>query len=502
MNETLHDALADLDLERIQQALRDIDTQMGKKGIDGIREMLQGQGDTAVVLAAMFEINAPVQLRTIRLVWRSKGKDWPRGLKDLSPQEEDASWSALHRFRNSDMETALGHLERFIQASPRHYKAKTLGGFISMEKGQYKAALALWKDAEEFCFTSLHRSYHLYLRARLHEVMQEYEAALKLYRAAVNTSPAMLEATYRQAACLLKMGFAEQGLGIFLDLIEEDPRFMNLILIDPELERGHLHLMSGLWRPWNRARKAAKICIEESAALKQTVEQWFAKDHPAHDEFKRRLADMLQHQDKENYVHLVRLARGCETLSKDIQRRVEKDIRGLHKNCKSMYQELATIQNEAAWFPFSRFMGGFNRDFNLCIRELNAVGRMNLYHPDSFKKGHAAMTRAGQALERLRGHMKSLVFIRDTTLFMLLFGKNFLWIELICLSSSILVVPLVTMWGIKTGQPWGHVLDAQKWLIHKVVVIVVSICAIGGSALWTTLSFEKKRKKYLARHAS
>ncbi|GAU07436.1 tetratricopeptide repeat protein [Desulfoplanes formicivorans] len=500
LNETLHDALAELDLERMQQALRDIDAKIGENGVDGIRAVLQGQGDAAVVLAAMFETNAPSQLRTIRLVWRSKGKDWPRGLRDLAPQEEDASWSALHRFRNGDMETALRHLERFVQASPRHYKSKTLGGFISMEKGQYKTALGLWKEAEEFCFTSLHRSYHLYLRARLHEVMQEYEAALKLYRAAVDTSPAMLEAVYRQAACLLKMGFTEQGLGIFMDLLEEDPRFMNLILIDPELERGHLHLMSGLWKPWNQASKAAKACIEESAGLTRTVEQWFAVDHPAHDEFKKRLADMLKLQDKENYAHLVRLAKGCEVLSKDIQKRVEKDIRGLRRNCKTMYHELATIQNEAAWFPFSRFMGGFNRDFNLCIRELNAVGRMNLYHPESFKKGHAAMTLAAQALERLREHLKSLVFIRDATLYLLLFGKNFLWIELICLVSSIAVVPLVTMWGLKTGQPWGHILDAQKWVIQKVVVIVVSICAIGGSAIWTTLSFEKKRNKYLAKH--
>ena len=500
LNRGIHDALAELDLQRLQKAFGDIDQKLVENGLEGIKNITQTNDDGSVVMTAFFEINAPCQIRTMRLIWRSKGKDWPRGLKELSPQEEDASWAALHRFRNGDLPTALSHLESFIQESPRHYKAKTLQGFISMEKGQTKNALGFWKEAGEYCFTSLHRSYHMYLRARLHEVMQEHESAIKLYRDAARMSPAMLEAKYRHAACLLKMGFAEQALGIFLDLIEEDPRFMNMILIDPELERGHLHLMTGLWKPWNRAMKLAKACLDDSEGLSNSVDQWFTEDHPAHDEFKERLAAMLTHRDKENYVHLMHLARGSAALTQDIQKRVEKDIQELHHRCKAMYGELEEIQKEAAWFPFSKFLSGFNKDFNICIRELNVIGRLNLYHPDSFKKGHAGMARADEALERLHEHMKSLVFIRDSTLFMLLFGKNFMWLELICLVLSIAVVPLITMWGLKTGQPWGHALDAQKWLIHKVVIIVVTICALGGAAIWTTMRFEKNRRKYIEKH--
>ncbi|MGX9366643.1 tetratricopeptide repeat protein [Desulfoplanes sp. PS50] len=496
----IHDALAELDPDRLQLALSRIDKMLAENGLEGIKNIIQEKDDASVVMTAFFEINAPCQLRTMRLVWRSKGKDWPRGLKELMPQEDDASWAGLHRLRNGDLATATTHLETFLQNSPRNYKGKTLQGLIAMERGQFKNALGFWKEAEELSFTSLHRSYHMYLRARLHEVMQEYEKAMHLYREAVRMSPAMLEAKYRQAACLLKMGFAEQALGIFLDLIEEDPRVMNMILIDPELERGHLHLMSGLWKPWNKAQKMAKLCIEESEGLRRTVEQWFTSDHPAHDEFKDRLAAMLTHRDKENFVHLVHLARESESLARDIQKRVEKDIQELHINCKNMYNELEKIQKEAGWFPFSKFLRRFNRDFNICLRELNVIGRLNLYHPDSFKKGHVGMIRAGDALDRLREHLKSLVFIRDTTLFMLLFGKNFLWFEVICLILSIVIVPLLIMWGLKTGQPWGYALDAQKWLIYKVVIIVVTICALGGAAVWTTMRFEKNRKKYIQKH--
>jgi tetratricopeptide (TPR) repeat protein len=500
LNGGVHDTLADLDQGTLQKALADVDTALGTDGLEGVKNLIQGNDAASVVMTAFLEINAPCQFRTMRLVWRSKGKDWPRGLKELTPREEDAAWSALHRLRHGDLATATSHLETFMQNSPRHFKGKTLQGFICMERGHFKNALGAWKEAEGLSITSLHRSYHMYLRARLHEVLQEYEKAMQLYREAVRMSPAMLEARYRQAVCLVKTGFAEQALGIFLDLLEEDPRIMNMILIDPELERGHLHLMSGLWRPWNTAQKMARLCVEESDGLSRTVEQWFTPDHPAHDEFKQRLAAMLTLRDKENFVHLVHLARESDSLARDIQKRVEKDIQELHRSCKTMYGELQDIQREAAWFPFSKFLRRFNRDFNICLRELNVVGKLNLYHPDSFKKGHVGMVRAGEALERLRDHLKGLVFIRDTTLFMLLFGKNFLWFEVICLTLSIVIVPLLITWGLKTGQSWGHALDAQKWLIYKVVIIVVTICALGGSAIWTTMRFEKNRKKYIAKY--
>ncbi|WP_462325354.1 tetratricopeptide repeat protein [Desulfoplanes sp.] len=502
LNSGVHDDLAELDLDQIRQALDAIDQKLGEEGVEGVKDCLQGNKDPhSVVMAAFLEINVPSQIRTMRLVWRSKGKDWPRGLKEVGGQEEDSAWAALHRFRNGDPAGALDKLDTFIQSSPRHYKAKTLMGFISLEKGHPRNALASWKEAEEFCFTSLHKSYHIYLRARLHETQLEYDEAMRLYRDAVKHSPAMLEARYRQGACLVKTGFAEQALGIFLDLVKEDPRYMNLILIDPELERGHLHLMTGLWKPWMGAQKSAQLCLKDSDGLSKTVEQWFSEDHPAHDGFKERIASMLKHKDKENYVHLVHVARASSGLNADIQKRVEKDIKELHLDCREMYAELEEIQKEAGWFPFSRYLSGFNKDFNACIRDLNAIGRLNLYHPDSFKKGHGAMARAASALERLREHLKSLVFIRDSTLFALLFGKNFLWIELTCLVLSIAIVPLLTMWGLKTGQPWGQALSEQKWLIHKVVIIVASICALGGAAIWTTMRFDKKRKKYLEDHS-
>ncbi len=501
LNPGIYDSLAALSLENLQETFEEIDVKLEESDFEGLKNMLQGNDAAAIVLLAFLEINAPGQIRTMRLVWRSRGKDWPRGLKDLSPQEEDASWSALHRFHIGDIPTAASHLNNFMLENPRHYKAKTLQGFIRMEKGQLKSAQHLWKEAEEFCSTSLHRSYHVYLRARAYEVMQEYHAAIKLYEEAIRLSPGMVEAKYRHAACLLKTGFSEQALGLFLELIKDNPMVMNMVLIDPELDRGHLHLITGLWKPWNNAAQEAEVCLKNREKINKNIEQWFPLDHPAHKEFKERLANLLLLKEKTNYVFLIQLARGTAALTKDLQKRVEQEIQEIFRRCKEMYARLEKIQREAAWFPFSKFLGGFNKDFNKCIKELNLVGKLNLYHPDSFQKGHAGMIRASEALERLSGHLKSLVIIRDSTLFMLLFGKHFLWLELICLILSVVILPVLTVWGLKTGQSWGHALDKQQWMVYRVVITVATIFAMGGSAIWTTLRFDKKRKKYLDKNS-
>ena len=42
----------------------------------------------SLLARAVFEINGSAQLRTMKLVWRSRGKEWADGLKHLVPQEE------------------------------------------------------------------------------------------------------------------------------------------------------------------------------------------------------------------------------------------------------------------------------------------------------------------------------------------------------------------------------------------------------------------------------
>lgn len=499
-NLSLADGLAELDFERIRHALAEIDQQWSADPLVILKDGLQGTGDISLIIASWFENNITCQIRMMRIMWRSKGRDWPLGLRKLAPQEEDNAWSALHRFRNGDLDRAVEKVLVFARESPRHFKAKTLLGFVSMEKGQYKNALKYWKEAFDLSLTPMHQSYHLFLQARLHEVTLEYEKAIALYRQAFKISPGMHEARYRHAVCLVKIGFSEQALGIFLEIIEENPYIFNMILIDPELDRGHLYLMAGLWSPWVKMQKIAKTSLKELDSVTELVEKWFTQSHPAYEPFRSQIKTLLGHEGKKNFVHLVRLVNGCASLNRDIQKRVEKDIKKFHSTCKNMYAELGKIQLEASWFPFAKFLRGFNKNFNKCIRGLNEIGRLNLTHPESFKKAHVCMQETSDSLDHLHNHLKSLCLIRDSVLFILLIWKNFLWIELAALGGALLIMPIVTMWGIKTGQGWGYALSEQKWMVQKILLMVISIFALGSAALWTTLRFEKKKDLFLRKH--
>ncbi|PIE68936.1 MAG: hypothetical protein CSA21_05250 [Deltaproteobacteria bacterium] len=497
LNHGILDALAGLDIARLQHGLAAINHTLQEDSFEGIKNIIQADSDASMIVTAFWELNAPCQLRTMRLIWRSKGREWPKGLRELNAQGEDALWSALHRFRNKDLDTAAQRLEQFKKNHPDSYKTKTLQGFMYMEEGQTNKAISLWKEAERLSFTSLHHSYHIYLASRLYEVMQDYEAAIQGYRHAVRISPAMLEARYRHAACLIKMGFAKQGLNILRDLIQEAPQFMNIILIDPELERGHLHLMAGLWSSWDTAKKKAASLLETDEGLSSIIEQWFTEDHPAHETFKQRLDTILAHKDTESYAHWNLLVKGITTLKQDIQKRVDSDIQELHHRCTKMFRVIKAIQREISWFPLTPLVSRFKEDIRLCMRTLNEIARLRLYRPENFKKGYEGMVLADETLKRLHSHLKGVVLIRDISLFVLLLGKYFIGIEFICLILSLGCLAVFNLWGVNTGQPWAQALLDQKWIVYKILLIVDTLCALAGSALWTTFRFDKKRSKYL-----
>ena len=74
---------------------------------DSITKVMSGKNDLKSLMArSVFEINAIGQLRTLKLVWRSRGKEWVDGFKQLAPPEGDFIWDALADIENGRMEEA------------------------------------------------------------------------------------------------------------------------------------------------------------------------------------------------------------------------------------------------------------------------------------------------------------------------------------------------------------------------------------------------------------
>ena len=88
--------------------------------------------------------------------------------------------------------------------------------------------------------------------------------------------------------------------------------------------------------------------------------------------------------------------------------------------------------------------------------------------------------------------------VRDATLFVLTMGKTFFWIEMAGLLLCFIGVPLIILYGDQIRLGWlKSMLGAQQWEIQKVLVGIVSVMALGISALRTTIVFGKKRDRLI-----
>jgi hypothetical protein len=142
----------------------------------------------------------------------------------------------------------------------------------------------------------------------------------------------------------------------------------------------------------------------------------------------------------------------------------------------------------------------FNKEFNECAGVINWVFGSNFREAESYKKALAATTDVEERLQHLRKRLKFLRMVRDSTLFALTFFKSFLWVEFSSLLLCFLLVPGVVYFGDRVGLAWLQTLLAgQLWEIQKVLVMVVTVVALSIAAMWSTVIFERRRDKFIAK---
>ena len=106
---------------------------------ESISSMMSGKNDLkGLMTRAVFEINAPVQLRTLKLVWRSRGKEWVDGFKQLAPAEGDLVWDALADIENGRMAEAEILIKEAQLKYPRSYQAAFFAGVLVFGAGRFQ----------------------------------------------------------------------------------------------------------------------------------------------------------------------------------------------------------------------------------------------------------------------------------------------------------------------------------------------------------------------------
>lgn len=494
------DRLAMLDFQEMVQAVKALDKTLEGSGLSSSPELLQAEAPENIIARAVFEVNAPVQHRMLRLVWRSRGKEFPDGLRQLSAPEGDFIWAALENLRSGNASHAERMMQQTALRSPKSYQPHSLLGFIALEADNPRKVATHWKDAENLTYTPLQHAYFLFLKARIKETQDSFDQAHGLYCEAQSTCPKWMEPRYRQAVCMVKKGFLDQAWSIFSDLLDEDPHIFNRLLIDVELHRGRPFLLSSLAGPWNSSRQSARKEHAELEKLGEKISVWFEPDDAFHQNITERLNHIKEKMFADNYVAFSKLIKVSSILQKEVDQKIEETIEIMKKLVNSSIERLRMVQEEVTGFPFPKLIRRISSDANKCARLLRSVNTSDLHVGEKFKQARQELKEADDLLKKLHSRLRGIKILRDGSLFLLFLGKNFLWLAVIGLIASIVVVPVLLHTMQKAEVAWASEwLTTQRWQVQRAVSTIMLIVSASIAAIWTSLRFDKQKQKYLAK---
>lgn len=484
-------------LPDMAQAFKNMDeTAEPAKFLPQAVKFLAGEGIDGALIRAMFAIGAPYQLGMLPVLPRIKNREWPVEPEQLNPEEPWPLDEAYATLLAGDLDKAKDSVRAVSAKSGRSFEAACLEGFISLEADDHHMAQFYWQEAGRIGQTNIQQCYVLFLQARLREIAAEYREALGLYRQVLTGSSKWLEPTYREGVCMVKMGFTGQSLDIFADLVNREPMFFNRILVDSEIDRGRVHVLSGLWGPWRDAEAKAKaIGLKVTSQLKE-LPQWFEEDHAFRKPAQAHLERMDALANTDNFVAFREVCKGMDGFALEMQKQIDEEIKRIKERVSLYAQRLREVQYEAGWFPFPKLLRDFNRDFNFCVKRINWVMTQPLRTADNFRTARRHVPEIEEHLIALSKRLVSLRIVRDSTLFAMILGKNFVWIEVVGLALALLTIPVLLFYSSKMASNWVvEGILAQKWDFQKGLIFLVTLFALGLASLMSVLSFERKKRQ-------
>ncbi|WP_207259667.1 tetratricopeptide repeat protein [Desulfovibrio sp. Huiquan2017] len=492
--------LAKADINEFSESFSGLDKDVSKDDfVSSIFKIMESRNDLESLLArAVFEINVPVQLRTLKLVWRSRAKEWGDGFKQLVPQEGEYIWGAMESLEKGDMDEAERLLKDAQIKYPRSYQPQSLWGYWYLEKGDTNQALFHWQEAERMSYTPLQQGCMAFLQARLMEVEGDYKDAINTYKRVNSLSPTWLQPIYRQAVCMIKMGFTGQAMDTLLDLVVRDPNIFNRVLVDPELDRGRVQLLSAMWEKWNEAESSVESMRKQVEVLTDDIAKRFDETHPFFETANEELDRLRNYGRTNNYVAYHRLLKGAQKFQDALNDEVRREIKRINANVEYLTHRVRDIQREAAWFPFPKLLREFNKEFNYCVDKINWIRTQRLQDADNFRKSLRFVGEIEEHIDSLQKRLVTLRIIRDFTLFILMLGRNFIWLELIGLGILLIAVPSLIYFthGIEGNIILDTIKDpSQRWEISKGLVIILSVLSVSVAAVKSALTFDKRKRE-------
>jgi hypothetical protein len=256
--------------------------------------------------------------------------------------------------------------------------------------------------------------------------------------------------------------------------------------------------MNALWEKWASAEEAVESTRAEVDQLTDDISKRFDENHNYFETASEELDRLKQLGTTSNYVAYYQLLRGAEKFQATLNLEVKREIKRINSNIEHLSDRVRDIQKEAAWFPFPKLLLEFNKEFNFCVDKINWIKTQRLQDADNFRKSLRFVEEIGEHIDSLQSRLVTLRIIRDSTLFVLMLGRNFIWLEIIGL--GLLLVGLPSLIYFTRDIQGNYFLDmindpGQRWEISKGLVIILSVCSVALAAVKSALTFDKRKRE-------
>ncbi len=189
---------------------------------------------------------------------------------------------------------------------------------------------------------------------------------------------------------------------------------------------------------------------EESDASKKKLEElaeefneWFGRDSDFNRDNQKVIRQLLDLHQVDNYVAMSRMVGGHGRLMKILKSKVDSEVRIIQRQGEDFRERLKGIHREVSWFPFPKTLRDFNKDFNFCVQKLKWVKDQHFQLAENFRRSREFYDQVDEKLTKLSRSLVTLKIVRDSTLFAMILGKSFMWLEIIGLGLALVLMPVI-----------------------------------------------------------
>ncbi len=496
---------AELGHEEINTAFKGIEKMLSENGVEAYRKLMKrrsGAGMSSQLLRSIFDINFYAQLQSAPYMWLTKGRDLGKEREEETIERDDhLVWEFFDRFVKAtpaEVVSIIKEIREIMSRNLRDMRLRSLLGFMYIYRNDLKNAHSCFKEAATLTATPALQAWNEFLQARTIEIQEQYLDAISQYNQILRVVPHWKDLAYRCIVCKVKMGFVEQELSNISKLINDDPTYFNRFMIDPELGRGQLIILTHLYPLWKDTELRAETEIKKLDSMHEKVLAWFPESHPSYIILNGKMEELKKIASVKNYMAFLNVLKSRHIVDKEIDEFVQRQVEMCQEQYKFYLSELQSIRDEATWFPYPKLLRDFSREFNEAANILNWAFSANFNIAENFQQAQSQKEEVEELLRSLKRRLKLLRAMRDGTLFGMTFIKSFLWIEGVGILLCLLGIPAIILFGESVGLGWlKSILANQQWEIQKVMVGIITVLSFGLAMLRSTITFEKQRETYL-----